>query len=96
MTQYFSNNTGSQKYSATAPDFASDIVNGFLTCPSTANSTGTAQGSYTAGTTAQFPINTFNQSNYWVDVTVTDVNPVAPSNPWPRIGRPILRRSLRG
>lgn len=52
----------------------SGITNGILTAPSDAAISG--QGVYVGGGTFACPTNSFNQANYWVDVTVSDVDPV--------------------
>lgn len=54
----------------------SGITNGILTAPSDAAISG--QGVYVGGGTFACPTNSFNQANYWVDVTVSDVDPAAP------------------
>ena len=56
-------------YVATDNYFTSNITSGPLTAPSTTNANG--NGVYAYGgtsTTGIFPTNTFNASNYWVDV----------------------------
>jgi hypothetical protein len=52
------------------------ITNGILTAPSDAAISG--QGVYVGGGTFACPTNSFNQANYWTDVTVSDVDPAAP------------------
>lgn len=51
------------------------ITNGPLVIPNRANSTGTRQGSYNIATTLGFPGSDPIGAYYWVDVTVTDVDP---------------------
>jgi hypothetical protein len=46
-----------------------------LTIPNNTNSTGNDQGAYFYAGAIAFPTDSFNGANYWVDVTVTDVNP---------------------
>lgn len=55
----------------TAAAFPSDKVVGPLVIPNGTNATGQDQGSYTYGATPAFPVNSFNSTNYWVDVVVT-------------------------
>ncbi|WP_432443342.1 DUF4082 domain-containing protein [Methylobacterium aquaticum] len=50
------------RYSQTADGFASAVTNGPLTAPSAGN------GVYAYGSSSLFPTNTFNKTNYWVDV----------------------------
>jgi hypothetical protein len=54
-------------YSATGNYFATAHTNGPLTAPSSASSGG--NGVYQYGSSVAFPSNTYNASNYWVDVT---------------------------
>jgi Domain of unknown function (DUF4082)/Cadherin-like domain len=49
-------------YSANANYFATALTNGPLTAPATTN------GVYVYGSTSAFPTNSFNATNYWVDV----------------------------
>ncbi len=53
-------------YSADVNYFANALTNGPLTAPSSATSGG--NGVYLYGSTSGFPKNTYNASNYWVDV----------------------------
>ena len=53
-------------YSATANGFASPVTSGPLTAPSSASSGG--NGLYGYGSTSVFPANSFNATNYYVDV----------------------------
>lgn len=53
-------------YSATGNGFASSITSGPLTAPSSASSGG--NGLYAYGSSSLFPTNSFNASNYYVDV----------------------------
>jgi hypothetical protein len=53
-------------YSADNNYFTSAVTNGPLTAPSSAASGG--NGVYAYGSASAFPTNTFNASNYWVDV----------------------------
>lgn len=96
----YSTATLQAKYTATSSYFttggggAANIVNGFLTAPNGANAVGANQGSYVYTSTATMPINSFNSGNYWVDVSVTDVDPSAVSSAvlWPRRRSPNYRR----
>lgn len=54
----------------------SGITSGILTAPSDATISG--QGVYVGGGTFACPTNSFNQANYWVDVSVSDTDPTAP------------------
>lgn len=56
-------------YSADANYFASDHASGILTAPSSASSGG--NGVYNYGSTPAFPNQTYNATNYWVDVIVS-------------------------
>ena len=53
-------------YSADGNYFANAITNGPLTAPSSASSGG--NGVYAYGSSSVFPTNTYNATNYWVDV----------------------------
>jgi hypothetical protein len=55
-------------YSADGGYFTNAVVSGDLTAPSSGN------GVYAYGSTSSFPTNTFNASNYWVDVLYTKSN----------------------
>ncbi len=68
ITSYHTN-TG--EYSADTNYFANAYTNGALTAPSSASSDG--DGVYIYSSNPAFPINTYNASNYWVDV-VFDAN----------------------
>lgn len=64
-------------YSATGSYWSSgggsaDIVNGPLTAPTAANTTGGDQGSFIVSASLAFPTNQFGSASYWVDATVTD------------------------
>ena len=54
------------EYSADTNYFANSLTNGPLTAPSSSSSGG--NGVYAYGSSNPFPNNTFNASNYWVDV----------------------------
>jgi hypothetical protein len=56
-------------YSADNNYFTNSVVSGVLTAPSSASSGG--NGVYVYGTGSSFPTNTFNATNYWVDVIFT-------------------------
>jgi Domain of unknown function (DUF4082)/Cadherin-like domain/Bacterial Ig domain len=53
-------------YSVDNNYFTNSVASGVLTAPSSASSGG--NGVYVYGTSSSFPTNTFNASNYWVDV----------------------------
>jgi hypothetical protein len=57
--------TSSGNYSATANYFTSNVVSGDLTAPVAGN------GVYAYGSSDLFPTNSFNATNYWVDVVYT-------------------------
>ena len=54
--------TNAGRYSQTANGFANAVTSGPLTAPSTGN------GVYAYGSSSLFPTNTYNKTNYWVDV----------------------------
>ncbi|WP_245291042.1 DUF4082 domain-containing protein [Methylobacterium aquaticum] len=54
--------TNAGRYSTTANGFSSALTNGPLTAPSTGN------GVYAYGSSSLFPTNTYQNTNYWVDV----------------------------
>ncbi|MGP2490070.1 DUF4082 domain-containing protein [Mesorhizobium sp. PUT5] len=53
-------------YSATAGYFATSHTSGVLTAPATGPAGG--NGLYAYGTSSSFPVNSYNATNYWVDV----------------------------
>jgi len=55
---------------------ATGITNGILTAPNSADAGG--QGVFNGGSSLAHPTGSFNQTNYWVDVTVSDTDPNAP------------------
>ncbi|WP_346347371.1 DUF4082 domain-containing protein [Bradyrhizobium sp. dw_411] len=55
-------------YSADGGYFTNPITSGDLTAP------GSGNGVYAYGSTSSFPTNTFNATNYWVDVVYTKSN----------------------
>ncbi|MET7243341.1 DUF4082 domain-containing protein [Methylobacterium sp. EM32] len=59
-TASYHTNTG--RYSQTANGFANAVTSGPLTAPSAGN------GVYAYGSSSLFPTNTYNKTNYWVDV----------------------------
>lgn len=70
----------SGRYAATANWFSSGpggtpLVNGFLRIYDVDLAAGANQDSFIANSTPQYPINSSNANNYWIDVTVTDVDP---------------------
>ena len=54
--------TNAGRYSTTANGFSSAVTNGPLTAPSSGN------GVYAYGSSSLFPTNTYQNTNYWVDV----------------------------
>ena len=67
------------EYSADANYFTNAVTNGPLTAPSTSSSGG--NGVYAYGSGNPFPNNTFNASNYWVDVVFVPSAPLAFTTP---------------
>jgi len=65
-TYIASYHTSSGDYSATPNFFANEATNGPLTAP--ASSTSGGNGVYAYGGTSLFPTNSFNATNYGVDV----------------------------
>jgi len=49
---------------------SADLVNGPLTAPTISNATGGDQGSFVVSGSLAYPTNSFNATNYWVDVNV--------------------------
>jgi hypothetical protein len=68
-TIYIASYHTSGSYSADSMYFASSLVSGVLTAPSSASSGG--NGVFAYGTASIFPTNSFNATNYWVDVIFT-------------------------
>ncbi|WP_067175764.1 DUF4082 domain-containing protein [Microtetraspora niveoalba] len=66
MTYVASYFAPSGHYSVTRPYFTTPHTNGPLTA--LANGAGGGNGVYSYGATSSFPTNTYNSSNYWVDV----------------------------
>jgi hypothetical protein len=67
------------EYSADQNYFANAVTNGPLTAPSSTSSGG--NGVYAYGSGNPFPNNTFNASNYWVDVVFAPSAPLAFTTP---------------
>ena len=61
-------------YSVTGNYFTTAVTNGSLTAPASASSGG--NGVYAYGPAGGFPTNTYNLSNYWVDVLFTPAGQV--------------------
>jgi hypothetical protein len=59
-------------YAANSNFFASDYVNGPLTAPASSSSGG--NGVFAAGASSIFPTNTYNNTNYWVDVVFNQLS----------------------
>lgn len=57
------------------------VTNGALTAPSRATSVGTTQGAYKVGTSLAYPTTDGGSINWYVDVTVTDVDPATVISP---------------
>jgi hypothetical protein len=74
-TTYVASYHTSGNYSADGNYFATSHSSGSLTAP--ASSTSGGDGVYSYGTGSIFPSNSFNASNYWVDV-VFEGNPLQP------------------
>jgi hypothetical protein len=64
-------------YAATSYYFdgGQDVVNGPLVIPAIVNTAFGHQGLFTGSTGFNIPDDSFNSSNYWIDVTVEDSNP---------------------
>ncbi len=67
-TTYIASYHSSGFYSASGNFFAAAYTNGPLTAPASASSGG--NGVYVYGSTVSFPSNTYNATNYWVDVVL--------------------------
>lgn len=65
-TYVASYHTNTGFYSTTDNFFASNVISGDLTAPSSGSSGG--NGVYAYGSASAFPANTYNADNYWVDV----------------------------
>src|SRR5207248_9264418 len=65
-TYIASDQTNVGEYSANSNYFTNALTNGPLTAPSSSSSGG--NGVYAYGSSNPFPNNTFNSSNYWVDI----------------------------
>ena len=65
-TTYIASYHSNGFYSANGNFFATAYTNGPLTAPASAPSGG--NGVYAYGSSVSFPSNTFNATNYWVDV----------------------------
>lgn len=53
------------------------LTNGLLVAPDAGQATGGGQDTFKSSATLDYPDQTFNGGNYWVDLTVTDTEPVA-------------------
>lgn len=73
-TTYIASYHTSGNYSASAGYFANSVVSGDLTAPAAGN------GVYAYSASSVFPINTFNASNYWVDVVYAKTTPPPVAN----------------
>ena len=79
--------TNAGRYSTTANGFSSAVTNGPLTAPSSGN------GVYAYGSSSLFPTNTYQNTNYWVDVvfnpgaTVANQAPTAVNDTGPAVTR---------
>ena len=67
------------EYSVDGNYFATALTNGSLTAPSSASSGG--NGVYAYGSNNPFPNNSFNASNYWVDVVFSPSAPLTFTSP---------------
>lgn len=70
-----SNYTSTAGYWTGAGPGGSGITNGFLVAPNDAAATGNNQGSFNYDVAPRMPDNSFGGGNYWMDVSVTDVDP---------------------
>ncbi|TGD95707.1 DUF4082 domain-containing protein [Methylobacterium nonmethylotrophicum] len=79
--------TNAGRYSTTANGFSSAVTSGPLTAPATAN------GVYAYGSTSLYPTQSFQATNYWVDVvfnpnsSATNQPPVAVNDTGPAVTR---------
>jgi Domain of unknown function (DUF4082)/Cadherin-like domain len=73
-TTYVASYHSNGDYSTTSSYFTSPLVSGDLTAPASGN------GVYAYGSTSIFPTNTYNASNYWVDVVYTKAPPKPVAN----------------
>ncbi|WEJ59332.1 DUF4082 domain-containing protein [Devosia sp. FJ2-5-3] len=72
--------TTSGYYSATGATFSAPITNNGITAAQTASGSGNGNGLYSYGASSVFPTNSYNATNYWVDVFYeqgTNTAPVA-------------------
>lgn len=74
------------RYSADANYYSSGaggtpLVNGILRIPDVDIAEGADQNSFIDNATPQFPTGSFNSNRYWIDVTITDVDPSPPVGP---------------
>lgn len=72
-----SNYTATGGYWTGAGPGGSGITNGFLVAPDDATATASDQGSFNYDAVPRMPDNSFGGGNYWMDVSVTDVDPTA-------------------
>lgn len=70
LATYFNSGSGQ-------PGSVDQTFGGLLVVPNTDHTVGTDQGSFNYSSSFAYPLDSFNDTNYWVDVTVTDVNPAA-------------------
>jgi hypothetical protein len=75
---------------------AAGITNGFLTAPNDATATASDQGSFNYDAAPRMPDNSFGGGNYWMDVTVTDVDPTAESPSGPGLSVVALATTVDG
>lgn len=74
------------RYSATADYYSTGagsepLVNGALRIPDVDTAEGADQNSFISDAIPQFPTGSFNSNKYWIDVTITDVDPNPPEPP---------------
>ncbi len=75
-TTYIASYHSNGFYSADGNYFATAHTNGPLTAPASASSRG--NGVYAYGSAVSFPSNTFNTTNYWVDVVFSGTTTTSP------------------
>jgi hypothetical protein len=73
-TTYVASYHTSGNYSVTGGYFANNVTSGDLTAPAAGN------GLYAYGAGSVFPNNSFNATNYWVDVVYTETQPPPVAN----------------
>ena len=92
-TTYVASYHTTGEYVATDAYFTSNVTSGVLTAPSTGNGVYAYGGTATSGL---FPTNTYNASNYWVDVVFSGDPNSTPETPTLSITNPSLNVTAGG